>query len=256
MNHSVYYFVSSPEQHKQYPEDFSSDIFSTYAQTATAESSVIVKREESLVYYTYLRRLSSDPKGKTFFGISIVLNGVITYNVRALFKIFERAYEQMVISGRMLQFADNGNVVIEPSGWDSAEVTSGETTSKISSYLEEGSEHFEVIPPINYGASVHDATYVGLSEGDDEVRSRIINFPTTHITKNHDLSANKFNSYSAKLAKLQEDNSLQKALISDLRNNRKESGTSSSFVWTLFSVLVLIIALVVIGYFTGHVIIQ
>ena len=181
---------------------------------------------------------------------------MITYNVRALFKIFERAYEQMVISGRMLQFADNGNVVIEPSGWDSAEATSGETTSKISSYLEEGSEHFEVIPPINYGASVHDATYVALSEGDDEVRSRIINFPTTHITKNLDLSSNIFNSYSAKLAKLQEDNSLLKALISDLRNNRKESGTSSSFVWTLFSVLVLIIALVVIGYFTGHVIIQ
>ena len=77
MNHSVYYFVSSPEQHKQYPEDFSSDIFSTYAQTATAESSVIVKREESLVYYTYLRRLSSDPKGKTFFGISIVLQEVL-----------------------------------------------------------------------------------------------------------------------------------------------------------------------------------
>lgn len=256
MNHSVYYFVSSPEQHRQYPMDFSSEIFSSYAKDLSAESCISVRRESDLVYYTYLRRLSSDFRGKTVFGISIVFNSVITYNIQALFKIFERSFERLVISGKMLQFTDNGEVAIESSGWDSAENASGEISSLINSYLEEGSGHFEVIPPINYGASTEDVAYVSLSEGEREIRNLIVKYQTTYVTKKNDISSKKFNSYASKLARLEEENSLQKALIVDLRSNRSTSSHIPAFVWMLAIIAVLAISLIVFGYFTGHVLIR
>ena len=255
MNHSVYYFVSSPEQHRQYPMDFSSDIFMSYAKDMPAESCISVRRESDLVYYTYQRRLSSDSRGKTIFGISIVFNGVITYNIQALFKIFERSFEQMVISGKMLQFTDNGEVAVEPSGWNYAENSSREISSTINFYLEEGANHFEEIPPINYGASTEEAAYVSLTEGEGEIRNLITNYQTTHITKKHDISSTKFNSYASKLAQLEEKNSLQKALISDLRNNRSTGSHIPAFIWITVITAVLAISLIVFGFFTGHVLI-
>ena len=236
--------------------DFSSEIFASYAQELPAESCISVRRENDLVYYTYLRRLSSDSRGKTVFGISIVFNSVITYNIQALFKIFERSFEQMVISGKMLQFTDKGEVAIETSGWDSAESASGEISSMIGLYLDDGVNHFEEIPPINYGASVDEAAYISLVEGEDKFRTLIANYQTIHVTKKHDVSSKKFNSYVSKLAKLEEENSLLKALISDFHSNRSTNTHIPAIIWAIVIIAILAISIIVIGYFTDHVLIQ
>lgn len=236
--------------------DFSSDIFSVYAHNSTAESCVIVHRESTLVYYTYMRSLSSDANRRSFFGISLVMNGIITYNIRALFKIFEKSFEQLVISGKLLQFRDNGEVTVEPFGWDLVESASKDTTAKINSYIEDGTDYFEVIPPTNYGVSKNEFTIVSLEDGDSEIKQQILNYQTTYITKNYDFSSPKFNGYVAKLAKLNEQNSLLQALVNDLRNKKEREGASAGFLWFIFAISILMFSLVLFGFFTGHIMIQ
>jgi len=100
MNFNFYIF-GTPSGYNQYPAD-NGTMFQEFAQNNTTESQLTVFRKRRLVYYSYLRRLRE--KSSNYLGFCLIFNDVYCHNSQKLFTIFNKAFDEVVMKGKLLHF--------------------------------------------------------------------------------------------------------------------------------------------------------
>lgn len=105
MNFKLYIFGES-SGYKQYPDD--SVDFRSYYRNQQTDALLTIKRNEDLVYYVYTQRI--DKEQVSFLGFCLVFNGVYIKKVEVAFSIFEKAYSDCILGGKLFKIGKNGKI--------------------------------------------------------------------------------------------------------------------------------------------------
>lgn len=214
---------------------------------------MIVTRSSSIVEYLYLRKIQDT--GDDIFGICVVLNGVLTYKLIHLFKLFERKFEQLVTEGCLLCFDNDGRIKVDEHSWIFPDAICDDYNKQFNDSFSENYSHFEQLPPLNYSTREESVT-VCIADGDSSIRDAINAYNTVVVVKSPVSSSLTFNGYSVKLARLSNDLEQKNALIGELQEKMSaynHSGRSGALPWVLLSVLiVLVVFAAVFGVITIH----
>ena len=75
MNADVYLFGDLGNGYTQYIDDNSRELFKSIASKSKANSQLVIHRDDTLMYYSYVRRLRyEESSNNRYIGISYVLN--------------------------------------------------------------------------------------------------------------------------------------------------------------------------------------
>lgn len=105
MNFRLYIFGES-SGYKQYPDD--SVNFKSYYENQQSTSLLHIKRKADLVYYIYTQRI--DKSKKSFLGFCLVFNGIYIKDIKSAFTLFEKAYSDCVLSGKLFKINQTGQI--------------------------------------------------------------------------------------------------------------------------------------------------
>ena len=108
MNSTIYIFGDFGNGYAQYPNDYTTEIFTQFQKHTQTTSQLTIHREENLMYYGYVRRLHK--KGQ-YIGMCIVLNGSMFRGIKTLFNRFENYITDMVVRGQIIEFSDCGDLI-------------------------------------------------------------------------------------------------------------------------------------------------
>lgn len=202
INCSSYFFEESKRGYIQYPQDFTADLFKSYRNMFDSDAQLVIHRHpDHLMYYTYMKRLSED-NGKSFFGISIVINGLETTNFKSLFKLFERFFQQIISEGEILSISPEGDFVTKDIIFSDYANTFIRLSSSIKSKIEEGAHFFYPMLPVNYSSSEDDYATFSIEEGESTFRQNQAIYNKFIITKNKKGSSSELNGLAAKIQQL------------------------------------------------------
>ena len=107
LNTTFSLFVSLDGQLSVYPVDNSRHIFTHALNLLEGEAQIVTHRDGALLYYMYIRRLSSK---KDCIGLSVLLNdrGFTDYGM--LFELFENTLTHEVIKEQWLYMTSDGKI--------------------------------------------------------------------------------------------------------------------------------------------------
>lgn len=129
MNHSVYIFGNLGQGHFQFPEDYSADILKISSSSIKYKDQISIIRDGNLIYYAYTRNL--DDNRTNYIGFAITFNSVYYLDNNDLFSIFDSVIQLLLVDSKLLQVADNGDIVAN----DSSLLHNAEQTSKITEFI-------------------------------------------------------------------------------------------------------------------------
>ena len=113
LNATFSLFVSLDGQLSVYPVDNSRHIFTHALNLLEGEAQIVTHRDGALLYYMYIRRLSSK---KDCIGLSVLLNdrGFTDYGM--LFELFENTLTHEVLKEQWLYMTSDGKIDLR--GWE------------------------------------------------------------------------------------------------------------------------------------------
>lgn len=113
LNATFSLFVSLDGQLSVYPVDNSRHIFTHALNLLEGEAQIVTHRDGALLYYMYIRRLSSQ---KDCIGLSVLLNdrGFTDYGM--LFELFENTLTHEVLKEQWLYMTPDGKIDLR--GWE------------------------------------------------------------------------------------------------------------------------------------------
>ena len=201
MNCSAYIFGSLSSGYTQYPDDGSSQVFSKLHPLCKAPTQVIVHRDDNLMYYCYVRKLS----GNKYIGMAVVVNGYYVTTLGNVFTTFEKAIEKMAHQGEIIRFAPNGDIIPAIGKLNDK----GEEISSVLSSLKLQAEdywHADALPPVNYAeAKDSKRDFASTDNHQDKVRATYT-YGYTVIYKEKDYDTIHVTGYRATLAGLKQQN--------------------------------------------------
>lgn len=243
MNISTYIFGSFANGYSQYPSDYTQTVFKNYYAHSTAPAQMIVHRENSLIYYGYIRKLEAE----RYIGLCVVLNSLMLTDFKEMFNIFENTITSLVVNGTFLQFDDSGNIVSRVSQL----YTNQTEISRIVNHLRDEFDRLEgkskPLPPISYGIAKNEIKTFSIDESVDEIVKASTMYSYTFIYKKKDFDTQSLSSYRGILSRLNKE---KKELITqcdelksqntNLRNKQRNTlwvGLLSVVVVIMFMVL-------------------
>lgn len=245
INFSTYFFEESKRGYDQYPQDFAAEMFMTYGDNFVSDSQIVVHRHQTLMYYTYMKKLSEE-KEKSYFGISVVINGSETTSIKSLYKIFEKVFQQIVAEGEILTVNANGDVVSTDIIFSSYVETFNRLSLVIKNYLEQGADFFSQLLPVNYSLSNQDFKRLSYDEKESYIQQNLKTHNILYITKT---SSTTFNDLTAAIKKIKELNEQLDYLRK--RNEELEIIVSgkSHFDWRFLAIIAFIILIMMVFFF-------
>ena len=210
MKADIFLFGNLAGGYSQYPDNYTRDLFELVGKSRKAESEIVYHRDGVLTYFIYTREVSKNQN--TYIGLCYVLNDVLIKNFDALFTIFEDIVTNMVITGELLEFSDEGNLT---SKVDQLYLYTKEL-KRISDYMNTKLNALgsiaEKLPPVNYAVAKtewKDCSY----EEHDVIQAAITDYSNIRITKGTDYNTQTLSSYSGKLRALSTERNQALALV-------------------------------------------
>jgi cell division protein FtsB len=210
MKADIFLFGNLAGGYSQYPDNYTRDLFEQVGKSRKAESEIVYHRDGALTYYIYTREVSKSQN--TYIGLCYVLNDVLVKNFDALFTIFEDIVTNMVVTGELLEFSDEGNLT---SKVDQLYLYTKEL-KRISDYMNAKLDALgsiaEKLPPVNYAVAKtewKDCSY----EEHDVIQTAITDYSNIRITKGTDYDTQALSSYSGKLRALSTERNQALALV-------------------------------------------
>ncbi|MCD8303105.1 MAG: hypothetical protein LUC44_08855 [Prevotellaceae bacterium] len=108
MNCTSYVFASIRGVYSQYPNDYTKPLFHKFLELSSANSQIIMHRNEGLVYHGYVRKLEG---GLSYIGFCVVLNGAMFARTKQMFPVFEKVLTSMAETYGLLALNDKGDVI-------------------------------------------------------------------------------------------------------------------------------------------------
>lgn len=245
VNSSTYFFGTTSDGYFQYPMDSLKMQLQILAKNINAESQIAVYREPNLMYYAYMRRIV-DGKADTYIGVCVLINGMATYNIASLFRMFESVYQGMVIEGKVLTVNDAGATHFLKMTNRTLLSEHNRISEIIKKSISDGENYFEEMPPINYSSNIDDYQVLSLIDGERKIRSKIDENNIVYIVKNRSISNSAFNGMTLKIKQLSEELKLQRAVSADLSQklkqvkNREFMANLSVYMFFLFVCIVIV----------------
>lgn len=245
MNHSEYVFGNLTHGYSQYPDDFTRSMFTDPQYALRANTQIVIHRDASLIYYNYYRRLSSD--ANQYIGLSVCFNGLFFKDVKRLFNIFEQVITEMVVSGRIIEFSDNGSVVAKAGMLYQEEAEIKRIAKSLRSFIDSvDSGAFEELPALNYGIDRREVSEHALNDINTHQKRAIATYCRVIIFKDEDFNTTQLTGYAKKLSslnnlykELSDRNSELLDIVSKLRNQQR------NIKWvSLLSIVVVILSLI------------
>ena len=243
MNGSVYIFGKLTSGYTQYPDDNKKTIFKKVADSIYSKAMIAIRRDGNLVYYIYSRKISDSQGEPQYIGLSLELNDIYCDDLLALFSLFDDSITKVVLTGKIVEFDDSGEIVAKTSSLyhEQAEVA---RISKDLLYAVESlpSMTFKKLPPINYSIGINEETNLTNNSFANEVANALKNYNVINVYKADNADAQAIDAYSAKLKKLSslttEKDDLNNELIKVKRQKKR-----TTVVTVLLSLIVLIIVI-------------
>lgn len=225
MKAEIYIFGNFADGYSQYPDNYTHNLFEAIAKSRQAESEIIYHREGALTYYIYTREISQIDN--TFIGLCYVFNDVLIKDFAPLFSIFEDVITNIVVTGEMLEFANDGKLSTKINQL----YTHTEELQRVSDYLNSKLTSIgkitEKLPPVNYGVATNEWKTFSHKDKSD-IYSAILDYSNIRIIKGEGYDTATLSSYAGKLNSLNKEKTAalqtidkQKQEISDLKKKQK-----------------------------------
>ena len=225
MKAEIYIFGNFADGYSQYPDNYTHNLFEAIAKSRQAESEIIYHREGALTYYIYTREISKIDN--TFIGLCYVFNDVLIKDFTPLFSIFEDVITNIVVTGEMLEFANDGKLStkINQSYTHTEELQ--RVSDSLNSKLTSIGKITEKLPPVNYGVATNEWKTFSHKDKSD-IYSAILDYSNIRIIKGEGYDTATLSSYAGKLNSLNKEKTAalqtidkQKQEISDLKKKQK-----------------------------------
>lgn len=225
MKAEIYIFGNFADGYSQYPDNYTHNLFEAIGKSRHAESEIIYHREGALTYYIYTREISKIDN--TFIGLCYVFNDVLIKDFAPLFSIFEDVITNIVVTGEMLEFANDGKLSTKINQL----YTHTEELQRVSDYLNSKLTSIgkitEKLPPVNYGVATNEWKTFSHKDKSD-IYSAILDYSNIRIIKGEGYDTATLSSYAGKLNSLNKEKTAalqtidkQKQEISDLKKKQK-----------------------------------
>lgn len=229
MNVTVYLFGKLGAGYTQYPDDYARDIFSTFEYNIQSPSQMMIHRKDALIYYGYMRKLSEQGK---YIGISFVFNGVMCSDIPALCKLCEDNITNWVVSGEILEFADNGDIVSKVDKLYKTVSEFKRLSESLSAQIVSAKLPFLKLPPVNYAVSANAVKTFNIDDQNEAFIEALKEYSNIYIYS--DSTSATLAGYSDKLRRLSKENSDLKAENAKVLREKKRT--------TIVTILVIILA--------------
>ncbi len=250
MNHSVYLFGNLEAGYTQYPDDFTKDIFQTAVREISDEQKITIHRDGSLIYYIYVRPLKTDkePRRK-YLGIAISFNGVYYENIKDIFGVFEEALTSIVITGKIVEFTEKGDIVPCSDRLCNSRTEFERIASALALYVNRlPADAFRQLPPVNYSGST-DTMVLKETSNPAEFSNAIRMYNSIAVVKNDNGEDEPLNNYSDKLRKqnnrINELTTEVSSLSSELAKVKRQKKRTTAV--SILSVLMVIVVIVFVS---------
>lgn len=246
---TCYFFTNTRRGYTQYPQDYLEDSFKFYGQRLDSEAQIVAHRTQNLMHYTYMRRIS-DRDPNNYFGLSIIINGLETNNIKSLFRLFEKVFQELVSNSIIVYMGDNGEIHYTEQNLSSISARLDSISQSIEILITEGKCFFYPIRPLNYSVS-DEPGFIHISESDDSIRTALNDYNTVFIQKGETFSSPHFNGLQIKISNLSEQLEYQKSRNNELEKMLKEQHSNKGWRVTaiiFFFILVSLISLLLYGY--------
>lgn len=186
LNTQIYIFGQFESGYRQYPDDYSSDIFRKFEAGVTSKSQITIHRDKNLMYYGYIQKLD---ERQQYIGFCIVLNDVLISSIKNLFTVFERAVEELALRGEILTFNENGNVVASTYNL----LSRIDEMERVASIIRNGVENKNIrkkkLPPLDYSISIEESKDFVVSAPVDEIVNASAKYGYTYVRKEEETSS-------------------------------------------------------------------
>lgn len=230
----VYYFGLLDKIYSQYPTDYTRKHFDYFLQLSKREAQIVVRREDNLLFYGYVRRFSTG----NVLGICIAVDRIFL-DTAWLFKVCDDTVEQLVSDGVVFGINANGVIEAKTNQFSTEKESLDFTANAIISRLEKPQGRSIPLPPQNYAISITDLAQYSLEGGSDVIVDGLKNYSNALIVKTK-TELERLTSVAAQMRKLSEKNdNLQKEnTILKIKNR--------NFVWVGVLSLVVVVMFMVL----------
>ena len=250
MNSSVYLFGSLSSGYTQYPDDNKKSLFKSVADRIYTKDMIAVRRDGSLLYYVYARSISSQHASSQYIGFAIELNGLYYNDISSLFTLFEDAFTKVVLSGKFVEFNDDGEIVAKASQIHHEQGEVNRVVQSLLSHVENlPVANFKKLPPINYSAGINEGVHLSDTSSALDVDNALIQYNAINIYKNTPDGADALAGYADKIKRLSgkiKDLSKENTSLSDdlVKTKRQKKRTT---IVTILSLLIATAVVVIIS---------
>ncbi len=253
MNHSVYIFGDFGSGYSQYPDDFAKSILSKGVDDIKANSQIALHREGNLIYYSYYRKFLGGSSPKGFIGFSICFNGVYCTDTVALFSLFERGVTDLAVSGRLIEFSTDGDLLPKSGALYLQKEIIDRITASLSNEIDRITPlSFKKLPPYNYGAGISEEKHYSVSDYEKELPQLIKEANNIVIHKDSDYKSAQFVGFAKQLSDLFSANQELNKHNKDL-SNQVASLNKQKKQYKLVTALSILFLLAIIGIIAfGH----
>ena len=206
MNCSVYIFGELSFGYTQYPEDSSSHVLSNLITNCKATTQLVVKREDNLMYYSYIRKLENNK----YIGLSILVNGYYIQNIQDLFSIFEKTLEELVTQGSIVCFSNDGKIVPSQRQLIEQEEDIDSISTNLSLEFNNACKSYR-LPSVDYSVAKDSIKEYSINDDKRDITRSSYTYGFTYIYKDKDYNTVKVDSYRSVLSRISaENNDLRK----------------------------------------------
>lgn len=237
MNNTVYVFGNLGGNYTQYPNDYTKEIFRVFQNNVTAESQLIIHRDNNLMYYGYVRKLDVSPQ---YIGLCILLNGIMFLEPKNLFPIFENAVADMVVKGRILQFDENGKIFSQLVYLNGRQNEIKRIATIIGNEI--SALKVDKLPPLNYGIDHTSQKRLSFNDKNDEITEASYQYGYTIIPKPTNSNTDDLNGVQDVIKRLNKKQLEYKQQYQEERQkNLKLQAQQKNFIWV--GMLLVIVAI-------------
>lgn len=191
MNNDVYIFGEFNNGYNQYPDDYTKKIFETFYSNSESITQVCVHRDGNLMYYAYIRKLENTK----YIGFCVVFNGSMLSKLSSLFSLFEKIIFELVSSGVLIHFDDQGGIVTNVDKLYLNREKIELITKSISENFNKLQKTAKSLPAINNSVSKDSIKFFSIDDDIKDIINSSHTFGYTFIYKSKDFNTPKLNNY-------------------------------------------------------------
>lgn len=255
MNADIFVFGNFPNGHSQYPcGDDKKQLFNECIRLAKSPTQIVIHREGSLMYYSYIRKLSYGH----CIGFCVAINGGLFKNSDVLFDVFENTIDYLARNRILIKIDRDGSVMANTDDLAHCPVDVDEACSHIRGLLEDLPDELGTLPPINYGLQNDGVKQLNYDDDQEAILNFSYKAAYVVVCKNADydtesllrkMSQIRLTAEQNKLQQNKEEAPLQKinttAPQTDMLENKKMDKESKEWIFWIIAVFLATIFMII-----------